>query len=166
MSLLPSSVSFQNLTTLYVSECHELLNLVTLQTARSLGQNLTYMEIRECQNMTEIIAKEGGEDDMDEDEEIFFPKLEALLLYKLPSLTSFYNGNCIMRFPNLEHVGVIECLEMQRFCIHGAITQKLNGVYKDFGKPYKWKGDINKTLEEVWKSRHINPLTTTKQEGT
>ncbi|PON74885.1 LRR domain containing protein [Parasponia andersonii] len=183
--VLSSSVSFQNLTTLMVSKCCGLLNLVTLPIARSLGQKLRSMSILECENMTEIIAQEEEEEGgATEGGEIVFSQLEILILDNLPSLTHFYSGNYMMRFPNLGSATVSKCFEMRSFCIHGVTTHKLDKIftelplhlyvdtkfhfdrieYDDYLRGELWKGDINMTLEELWKTRHNNPLTSIQED--
>ncbi|KAB1203143.1 hypothetical protein CJ030_MR8G027520 [Morella rubra] len=56
-NLVPSSVSFQNLTSLKIFNCSGLINLVTSSTAKSLEQ-LKKMSVSDCKRITEIIARD------------------------------------------------------------------------------------------------------------
>ncbi|KAF2294472.1 hypothetical protein GH714_011703 [Hevea brasiliensis] len=60
--LVPSSVSFQNLTTLEVSICQGLVNLISSSTARSL-ERLRKMKIEYCELIQEIIVTEADKDE-------------------------------------------------------------------------------------------------------
>ncbi|PON48576.1 LRR domain containing protein [Trema orientale] len=113
-NLVPSSTSLSNLTSLSVSRCHGIVNLLSCSTARSLAR-LRDMSIDECQKMTKIIADEKS-CDVDIEGEITFSSLEVLRLNRLPSLTSFHSENHLMRFPKLKTVIVMECPEMSNFC--------------------------------------------------
>ncbi|KAL5786287.1 hypothetical protein ACOSQ2_008679 [Xanthoceras sorbifolium] len=96
-SLVPSCVSFQNLTTLKVIKCKKLLNLEAVKTAKCLVQ-LTILIVVECKMIEEIITCERDE----VEDRIIFKKLSYLELKCLPSLTSFYSGNYTIEFPSLE----------------------------------------------------------------
>ncbi|TXG66108.1 hypothetical protein EZV62_007383 [Acer yangbiense] len=106
-----SSANFQNLTTICVSECNTLKNLVTSSTAKSLVQ-LTEIKISNCSQMIEVVANEGG--DRKEDE-IVFSNLKSVVLNGLSSLTSFHSGNYALKFPSLEQLTVKYCPEMEIF---------------------------------------------------
>ncbi|KAL5166952.1 putative disease resistance protein [Glycine soja] len=88
-NLVSSTVSFSNLTSLNVEECHGLVYLFTSSTAKSLGQ-LKHMSIRDCQAIQEIVSKEG--DHESNDEEITFEQLRVLSLESLPSIVG--NPSC------------------------------------------------------------------------
>ncbi|KAL5850516.1 hypothetical protein ACOSQ4_008529 [Xanthoceras sorbifolium] len=96
-SLVPSCISFQNLTTLKVIKCKKLLNLEAVKTAKCLVQ-LTILIVVECKMIEEIITYERDE----VEDQIIFKKLSYLELKCLPSLTSFYSGNYTIEFPSLE----------------------------------------------------------------
>ncbi|KAL5583203.1 hypothetical protein UlMin_015645 [Ulmus minor] len=137
-SLAPSAISFQNLTYLVVSKCDGMVNLLSFSTAKSLAQ-LRVMIVTGCNRMTEIIAKEGGE--------IIFNQLEILVLHGLPSLKSFHSGyqNYFDRISRSIPVRQLEKLFIYNFV---EPEQEL------------WGGDINSTLQEVWKN---DPGTTNLQ---
>ncbi|GMN47122.1 hypothetical protein TIFTF001_016293 [Ficus carica] len=163
--LAPSSPSLQNLTTLRVSKCHGMLNLLTSPSSAKNLTQLTRMSIAECERMEEIVGDSGAKC------EITFNGLEILVLHDLLGLKSFHSGNCIMRFPNLKQVIVSRCSEMEKFSF-GAITPKLDRVitgikdqeiwqetnvrtyFKKISHVYlreesSWDGDINTTIQHI-----------------
>ncbi|KAG5232518.1 disease resistance NBS-LRR family protein [Salix suchowensis] len=91
--LIPSTLHFQCLTTLEVSNCHGLINLMTSSTAKYLV-HLTSMSVTECKMIEEIIASKENE----VANEIIFQKLETLRLRCLPSLACFHSGKCASLF--------------------------------------------------------------------
>lgn len=108
--LVPSTVSFPNLTSLNVEECHGLVYLFTSSTAKRLGQ-LKHMSIRDCQAIQEIVSKEG--DHESNDEEITFEQLRVLSLESLPSIVGIYSGKYKLKFPSLDQVTLMECPQMK-----------------------------------------------------
>ncbi|KAG4377894.1 hypothetical protein GLYMA_18G226850v4 [Glycine max] len=109
-NLVPSTVSFSNLTSLNVEECHGLVYLFTSSTAKSLGQ-LKHMSIRDCQAIQEIVSREG--DHESNDEEITFEQLRVLSLESLPSIVGIYSGKYKLKFPSLDQVTLMECPQMK-----------------------------------------------------
>ncbi|KAL5166923.1 Disease resistance protein [Glycine soja] len=99
--LVPSTVSFPNLTSLNVEECHGLVYLFTSSTAKRLGQ-LKHMSIRDCQAIQEIVSKEG--DHESNDEVITFEQLRVLSLESLPSIVGIYSGKYKLKFPSLDQI--------------------------------------------------------------
>ncbi|KAK4259569.1 hypothetical protein QN277_005887 [Acacia crassicarpa] len=78
----PSFTSFYNLTVLKVSECHQLVYLVTTSTTESLV-NLETLEIDDCKNLEEIVRNDS---DQDVEGGITFNGLRILKLTHLPRL--------------------------------------------------------------------------------
>ncbi|XP_062016420.1 uncharacterized protein LOC133732843 [Rosa rugosa] len=106
-NLTSPAVSFQNLKTLKVRSCHGLEYLTTYSIAQSLTQ-LTHMEVKDCQELTEIVASSNQDDDAVN--EIAFMRLQRLELSGLPSLRRFCSGNCLVKIPSLGILTVTECL--------------------------------------------------------
>ncbi|KAM5584361.1 hypothetical protein ABKV19_003965 [Rosa sericea] len=104
-NLRSSAISFQNLTTLKVNGCHGLQYLTSCSIAQSLVQ-LTHMEVKDCQNLMEIVA--GNQDDAGS--EIAFTRLQHLELSALPSLQRLCCGNCLVKVPSLDTLVVANCL--------------------------------------------------------
>ncbi|PON81995.1 hypothetical protein TorRG33x02_222130, partial [Trema orientale] len=115
------------------SECHGMINLFDLSTAKSLVQ-LTRMSITRCKRMREIIGQESGRNyDHLTESEIVFGRLKILVIHSLPSLRSFYSGNDIMRLPKLERLIVSHCPEMRCFSCGVLIyNQGMDGRIGDF----------------------------------
>ncbi|KAK7382050.1 hypothetical protein VNO80_00711 [Phaseolus coccineus] len=122
-NLVSCRVSFSNLICLKVENCDNLSYLFTSSTAKSLAQ-LQRMKIRECKSIEEIVSKEVGEEP-DEDD-IIFPKLSHLNLYKLLKLRRFYRGS--LNFPLLEKLLVTYCKEMETLCGGTVKRDKLSQV--------------------------------------
>ncbi|KAJ9185577.1 hypothetical protein P3X46_005194 [Hevea brasiliensis] len=144
--LLPFTVSFENLTTLEVSNCQGLINLMTSITSRSLVQ-LRRMKVEKCEMMQEIVASETD----DEEEEICFSQLQYLELHDLPRLTSFCSGNPAFNFPSLEEVIIRACPNMKIFAKEVLSTPKLWRVQTGKHKyEWEWEGSINNTIEALF----------------
>ncbi|KAJ4721055.1 Disease resistance protein [Melia azedarach] len=141
--LMPSWASFQNLTTLAVSRCDGLINLVTLSTAKSLV-NLRRMQVADCKMMEEIIhVRDGVQKGC-----IVFSQLEYLRLGYLPSLTSFCVGNHGLEFPSLEQAIVKEC---PVFSWRDSITPKLQRLQlTDLEDDGRWEGSLNSTMQKLF----------------
>ncbi|KAE8125072.1 hypothetical protein FH972_019909 [Carpinus fangiana] len=149
-NLVPSSVSFQNLTELEILKCHGLINLVTSPTAKSLVQ-LKKMSVSECESITEVVTREGGE--ANDDEVISFSNLSYLKLDCLPRLTNFCSGSYCLELPSLEEVIVRRCQEMKIFS-HGDLrTPKLRRVEATKEDEWHWKDDLNSTIHWLWEAK-------------
>ncbi|XP_052293320.1 probable disease resistance protein At4g27220 isoform X2 [Citrus sinensis] len=153
INLVPSSASFENLTTLEVSYCQRLKNLVSSSTAKSLVC-LMKLRIDGCKLMTEIISSEG---DVEEDE-IVFSRLKWLSLECLDSLTSFCSGNCTFKFPSLEDLFVIDCPKMMIFSFGVLSTPRLREVRKNWGLDKGcWEGNLNTTIQKLCNNKVMLP---------
>ncbi|VFQ87499.1 unnamed protein product [Cuscuta campestris] len=96
INLGTSYISFTNLTEIQVSYCGKMMSLLTSLTSRALVQ-LTRLTISCCEQMKEVVAEqqllEKNDDNLSGKEIIVFQKLEYLKLDDLPSLRSFCNSN-------------------------------------------------------------------------
>ncbi|KAH9688160.1 Importin subunit alpha-1a [Citrus sinensis] len=147
INLVPSSSSFQNLTTLVVSYCKGLKNVLTSSTTKTLVR-LREMKISGCNMITEIVA---DDDDAAKDEIIVFNEMKKLTLSYLKSLTSFCSGSCAFRFPSLEILVVDDCHNMKIFSRGELSTPVLLRVQlKTWDKEQSaWKDDLNTTIQQV-----------------
>ncbi|KAH1084304.1 hypothetical protein J1N35_024065 [Gossypium stocksii] len=127
----------ENLTTLDVFECDEMLELITSSKSRSLACLVT-MKIRACERMREVVTSDGDETSY----EIVFRKLECLELHCLQSLTSFCSRNYALRFPSLEQN---EELQSRRS------NHKVQLTQTDFKG--RWAGDLNSTVEQLYQEQ-------------
>ncbi|XP_052297217.1 uncharacterized protein LOC127902350 [Citrus sinensis] len=146
INLVPSSSSFQNLTTLVVSYCKGLKNVLTSSTTKTLVR-LREMKISGCNMITEIVA---DDDDAAKDEIIVFNEMKKLTLSYLKSLTSFCSGSCAFRFPSLEILVVDDCHNMKIFSRGELSTPVLLRVQlKTWDKEQSaWKDDLNTTIQQ------------------
>ncbi|TYI58605.1 hypothetical protein E1A91_D11G371900v1 [Gossypium mustelinum] len=145
ISLSCASSSFQNLTTLVVWYCEEMVELITSSKSQCLEQLVT-LKIGECEMMREVIASDGDEATH---HEIIFKELKYLELYDLQNLKSFCSGNYTLKFPSLDEVHVSICPAMENFCNGALSTPKLQEVETERGVRRCW--DLNATIEQLSK---------------
>ncbi|KAH9689682.1 hypothetical protein KPL70_015594 [Citrus sinensis] len=144
--LVPSSVSFGNLSTLEVSKCGRLMNLMTISTAERLV-NLERMNVTDCKMIQQIIQQVGEV----EKDCIVFSQLKYLGLHCLPSLKSFCMGNKALEFPCLEQVIVEECPKMKIFSqgvLHTPKLRRLQLTEED--DEGRWEGNLNSTIQKLF----------------
>ncbi|KAG5036927.1 hypothetical protein JHK86_017767 [Glycine max] len=174
--LVPSTVSFSNLTYLKVERWNCLLYLFTSSTAKSLTR-LKRMEIKRCDSIEEVVSKEGGESHEDE---IIFPQLNCLKLEGLRKLRSFYKGS-LLSFPSLEELSVIRCEWMETLCPGTLKADKLVQVQLEptwrhldpiqqhliqqhlislDGVPIKLENDLNSTMREAFREKLLESAST------
>nr|XP_028964689.1 uncharacterized protein LOC103439759 [Malus domestica] len=101
-NLASTLISFRNLTTLIILDCHGLQCLIPYSEAKNL-QQLKNLEVESCERMVEIVASNGD----DTENEITFSCLQDLKLCDLPSLQGFCTGNCIFKVPSLPSKNLI-----------------------------------------------------------
>ncbi|KAI4313406.1 hypothetical protein L6164_026390 [Bauhinia variegata] len=143
----PSSVSFNELTHLEVSNCDGLLHLVTTSTAKSLVR-LETMKIKECWMIKEIVTNKPDDEAGDE---ITFGNLKILELQQLSSLTSFSSGDYNFKFPSLETIIVSLCPNLKTFSRGIPITPKVQRVLVgDQEDRWYWEGNLNATLHKMY----------------
>ena len=143
-----SSTSFKNLTKLDVQGFDELISLLTPSMASLV--KLSYIRISECKRMTEVVANEGGQ----ARDEIAFNNLEYLIFGDVPSLTAFYLGDCIIKFPSLVEVTVTNCPKLKIFSNGVLTTPKLKDIRirKEYYSPTQkfLDGDLNAMIKQFW----------------
>ncbi|KAG8650659.1 hypothetical protein MANES_07G062380v8 [Manihot esculenta] len=147
--LVASSVSFQNLTELQVSNCQGLVNLLSSSTARSL-ERLEKMKIEECELIQEVIVVKVDKEE--EENEICFSQLKCLELQHLPSLSSFCSGNLNFSFPSMEEVIIVECPNMKIFA-HEVSTPHLWRVQTGphiYEWEWEWESSLNNTIQALF----------------
>ncbi|XP_060974351.1 uncharacterized protein LOC115695606 [Cannabis sativa] len=163
-SFAPSFMSFPNLETLRVERCHWLRYLLSSSTAATLVQ-LVEMEIRDCDEMKEIINIDNGNEEEDKSTHhhslIVFQNLKVLKLQNLPNLQSFYSGNkVIMSFPNLKILSLKKCPKMRRFSdgILNTSASLLNTIKVDEEIIPLLERDVNANLTKLFKEHNNNNL--------
>jgi hypothetical protein len=93
--------------------------------------------------------------------------LEYLIFDDVPSLTAFYLGDCIIKFPSLVEVTVTNCPKLKIFSNGVLTTPKLKGIEikkehdsgtQDFWAmdlnvtQQFWDGDLNATIKQFWEA--------------
>ena len=139
-------MSFGNLSTLEVSKCGRLMNLMTISTAESLV-NLERMNVTDCKMIQQIIQQVGEV----EKDCIVFSQLKYLGLHCLSSLKSFCMGNKALEFPCLEQVIVEECPKMKIFSqgvLHTPKLRRLQLTEED--DEGRWEGNLNSTIQKLF----------------
>ncbi|MBA0575629.1 hypothetical protein Golob_024067, partial [Gossypium lobatum] len=143
INIRASSSSLQNLTTLNVSFCDMMTNLVTPSVIKNLVQ-LTTMRVKYCTEMTEIVGNEG-----DYHQTIVVSKLKCLELINLQSLTSFCPGNYTFNFPCLEELIVEQCPRLKIFSEGVLSTPQLQRVKQSrYCEKWSWTSDLNTTIRQ------------------
>ncbi|CAJ2639584.1 unnamed protein product [Trifolium pratense] len=149
MKLVPSSVTFNYLTYLEVTNCNGLINLITYSTAKSLVK-LTTMKIKMC-NCLEDIINSKEEDEMNK---IEFYSLKSLELISLPRLSVSCSCPCPIMFPLLEVVVVKECPRMKHFSLDLINTTILQNV--QFDEEEHWEGELNGTVKKLFYDKEVS----------
>lgn len=114
--------------------------------------SLMTLRVSYCHNIEEII-RHAGEDV--KENRIGFNHLKNLELDDLPSLTSFFLGNCTLELPSLERVFVRNCRNMKTFS-HGVVCapklQKVQVAKKEEEDEWSscWEGNINSTIQKLF----------------
>ncbi|CAJ2659434.1 unnamed protein product [Trifolium pratense] len=144
-NIFPSSVVFENLLKLKVSNCAGLENILKSSTATSLPK-LIELQIYGCEKIEEIVAS----DDENDASELAFMKLENLILVNLPSLRSFCKGRHDFKFPLLSYLVVKDCPMMETFSNGVLNVPRLRRVYVNFKESdeWHWNGDLNTTIRK------------------
>ncbi|XP_021602179.1 uncharacterized protein LOC110607389 isoform X1 [Manihot esculenta] len=153
--LVASSVSFQNLTALQVSNCQSLVNLLSSSTARSL-ERLEKMKIEECELIQEVIVVEVDKEE--EENEICFSRLKCLELQRLPSLSSFCSGNLTFSFPFMEEVIIVECPNMKIFAQEVSTPQLWRVQTGGHKYEWEWEGSLNNTIQALFKEKKAEEM--------
>ncbi|KAI9127387.1 hypothetical protein K1719_001946 [Acacia pycnantha] len=145
--LVPSSVTFSQLTHLKMEKCNGLINLIYPSTASSLVK-LEEMILRGCNSLEQIVTEEMNET---RDEIVLFLSLRTLVLESLLRLNCFSSSKCLFKFPFLEKVVVRQCPRMEIFCETETSAPMLKKVIKD-GKDEEscWEGNLNGTINKIF----------------
>lgn len=142
LKLMPSSISFNNLTNLYVADCKRLIYFITSSTAKSL-MHLISMTIKNCEMIEDVVHID------EEAEEIKFENLKYLQLNSLSSLKSFCCGKSTFIFPSLLKLVVTGCPKIKMFSSGVPMVPMLRVVEVEHGKK-RWKDDLNTTIQQLF----------------
>ncbi|XP_039683128.1 uncharacterized protein [Medicago truncatula] len=110
---LEGILSFQAINCAIVNECPSLEYLLPLSVATRCS-HLKELDIKDCQNMKEIVAEEK-ESSVNAAPIFEFNQLTTLLLWGLNKLNSFYAGNHTLVCPSLTKIDVYKCTKLNLF---------------------------------------------------
>ncbi|XP_058737795.1 uncharacterized protein LOC131609967 [Vicia villosa] len=136
---------FPNLTSLLIETCNKISILFSQSSLNNLEQ-LEKLEVRNCQNMQEIVSQEKIEVTSNK---IVLGKLKHLILLKLPNLKAFCLSSYNFFFPSLQNVVIEDCPNVDVFSQGFSNTPKLEKVTMEIGSlhiDYMHKRDINSTI--------------------
>ena len=158
-------VGFGNLRLLEVYKCDNLTYLFSPSIAKLLVM-LEEIQVIDCQKIEEILAR-AREEEGEEKDIVLFNKVNSLVLVDLPNLKCFCNEANAFEWLSLKEEGVIRCPTLRTFVPANLKTPKLEGVYEDYyffvheiGGDPQWKGDLNATIEHIFKGMVWHTLTT------
>ncbi|KAF7845334.1 putative disease resistance protein [Senna tora] len=114
LSNLPklASICFgsRHLISVQLYKCNSLKYVFPLSVARRLS-SLQELKIISCARIGEIVTRETGSAAADTVE---FPRLDTLILEKLPKFTRFCHSGCTVKWHSLEMVRVVECPKIEK----------------------------------------------------
>uniref|UniRef100_A0A2N9G551 Uncharacterized protein n=1 Tax=Fagus sylvatica TaxID=28930 RepID=A0A2N9G551_FAGSY len=137
---------------------------------------LEEIQVIDCQEIEEILAR-AREEEGEEKDIVLFNKVNSLVLMDLPNLKCFCNEANALEWPSLKKVGVIRCPNLRTFVPANIKTPELEGVYEDyryddsfykfeFKEHAQWKGDLNATIEHIFKGKELKVDYETPQQQT
>ncbi|XP_038888954.1 uncharacterized protein LOC120078722 [Benincasa hispida] len=153
--LLPSSITFFNLTRIAVDYCTGMMHLFKSSVAKDLV-NLKGMSITNCTEMS-CIVDVAEEEEESREEEIVFNRLEYLELYNLPRLTCFCFGKCLLKFFCLKILDIKKCPEMKTFSYGKISAPKLLFMSMEREKLSTTHG-INAIIEDTWNDEILRSI--------
>ncbi|XP_057744732.1 uncharacterized protein LOC130962545 [Arachis stenosperma] len=101
-----SSLSFPCLKEVVVNGCKSLTSLLPASLAMS---NMKKIDVKNCEELVEIVTKDEADNEEINKELIMFPKLTSLTLHNLPNLTYIYAGMQILNLPKLRELDISQC---------------------------------------------------------
>ena len=147
---------FGNLRLLVVWECNSLTYLFSPSIAKLLVM-LEEIQVTKCIKIEEILKRAREEEKEEKD---LFHKVNSILLRDLPNLKCFCNEANAFEWPSLKKMMVIRCPNLRMFVPSNLKTPELEGVYEDIEfKTSQWKGDLNATIEHIFKGKVWHILT-------
>ena len=178
-------MGFGNLRLLDVRRCNSLTYLFSPSIAKLLVM-LEEIRVYNCAKVEEILARAGEEE---KEKDVLFDKVNSIFLYNLPNLKCFCSETNALKWPSLEKITVVGCRSLSTFIPSNLNTPKLEGVYNALSReeisefhwkpklegkynPFSWKesgegrrtchwkGDLNATIEHIFKGKVWHILTT------
>ncbi|XP_029146417.1 uncharacterized protein [Arachis hypogaea] len=101
-----SSLSFPCLEEVVVNGCKSLTSLLPASLPMS---NMLKIDVKNCEELVEIVTKDEADNEETNKELIMFPKLTSLTLHNLPNFTYIYAGMQILNLPELRELDISLC---------------------------------------------------------
>ncbi|OMO62369.1 Disease resistance protein [Corchorus capsularis] len=159
--LVPSSVSFTNLTTLEIVKCGGFLNLITPSTAETMAQ-LQTLKISHCKLIQEIVAPSGDGIVLDDGTIICFTKLKYIGLQFLPCLTSFSSASYTFKFPALDQLIVKNCPNLEKFTmqddLEASLLRKVCLSEEEDNWHWSESNSLNTTIKELHLAQKVERM--------
>ena len=153
-------LGFGNMRFLTVYKCNSLTYLFSPSIAKLLVM-LESIIVVDCEKIEEILARAVEEE---EEKDVLFDKVNHICLGGLPRLKYFCPETNAVEWPSLEKIEVVKCHGLSTFIPSNLNTPKLEGVYVEKswvgGRTCHWKGDLNATIEHIFKGKVWHILTT------
>ncbi|KAG6625063.1 hypothetical protein CIPAW_16G069800 [Carya illinoinensis] len=143
---------FNYLRLLEVWSCDSLKCLFTPSIAKLLVK-LEKIEVYDCNEIEEILAKEAG--DEENRDVITFPLVKTLWLTNLQKLECFYiEDNHAFEWPSLDKITIAGCPNLKMFVSTSTKTPQLKGVHTK-SKTFQpmIEGDLNATIQHIIKEK-------------
>uniref|UniRef100_A0A7N2R7H7 AAA+ ATPase domain-containing protein n=1 Tax=Quercus lobata TaxID=97700 RepID=A0A7N2R7H7_QUELO len=157
-------LGFGNLRLLEVWECNSLTYLFSPSIAKLLVM-LEKIVVNHCEKIEEIIVGAGEEE---KEKDVLFDKVNSIMLLNLPNLKCFCNEANALEWPSLKEIIVHGCPSLSTFIPSNLSTPKLEGVYDALSwekeRMCHWKGDLNATIEHIFKGKEKQVNHKTQQE--
>ncbi|KAG6672587.1 hypothetical protein I3842_16G065600 [Carya illinoinensis] len=143
---------FNYLRLLEVWSCDSLKCLFTPSIAKLLVK-LEKIEVYDCNEIEEILAKEAG--DEENRDVITFPLVKTLWLTNLQKLECFYiEDNHAFEWPSLDKITIAGCPNLKMFVSTSTKTPQLKGVHtKSETFQPMIEGDLNATIQHIIKEK-------------
>ncbi|KAG2664197.1 hypothetical protein I3760_16G068700 [Carya illinoinensis] len=147
-----SLISLPKLLLLEVWSCDSLKCLFTPSIAKLLVK-LEKIEVYDCNEIEEILAKEAG--DEENRDVITFPLVKTLWLTNLQNLECFYiEDNHAFEWPSLDKITIAGCPNLKMFVSTSTKTPQLKGVHtKSETFQAMIEGDLNATIQHIIKEK-------------
>ena len=139
---------------LKVSGCDSLTYLFSPSIAKLLVM-FEKIEDSHSEKIEKILARAGEEE---KEKDVLFDKVNSIFLCNLPNLKCFCSETNALEWPSLEKITVVYCRSLSTFIPSNLNTPKLEGVYE--GRTCHWKGELNATIEHIYKGKVWHILTT------
>ena len=106
------SLSIPSLESVTVNECKSIEHLFPASVAKD---NIKDLDVRNCVELVEIVAKDEAATEEANKELIMFPRLSSLTLWDLPNLRCICSRMQIVDWPELKYLDVYHCPMLKVF---------------------------------------------------